>query len=338
MSASAVTVFMPLYNQGRFVEAAIRSVLAQTFRDFELLVIDDGSGDDGAEVVGRIDDPRLRLVANPTNLGQPATRNRGLDLARGRYFANLDSDDLAHPDRLARQYAFLEANPRCAAVGSWCGFVDERGRAGGRTKRHVTDPASIRAEMLFHCPVSHRALFGRTEVLRCYRYRPQFVVRQDVDLLCRLSRSHPLANVGEVLVWGRRHPGQITGRTHAQRRELHMRIMDQALGELGIDADAEELRRHFHIGRAWPDFKPDAEFLRWTSDWLHRIEDANAHALVHPPGALRRALGAAWARTCWQARPVLGPRSVTTFLSNAWSLAAFEALERSARGLARSVR
>ena len=112
-----VSVFIPVYNREAYVGAAIESVLRQSFQDFEILLIDDGSTDLSVEVLRSYDDRRIRVVRNERNLGQPETRNRGLALARGQYVAMLDSDDVARPDRLSRQVAFLDRHQDCVEVG-----------------------------------------------------------------------------------------------------------------------------------------------------------------------------------------------------------------------------
>src|ERR1700749_735753 len=105
-----VTVLIPVYNASTYLLEAVHSVLAGSFRDLELLAINDGSTDKSVDILRSIDDPRLRIVENPKNLGVAATLNRGLDLAEGEFIARMDSDDISAPDRLARQVAFMEAN------------------------------------------------------------------------------------------------------------------------------------------------------------------------------------------------------------------------------------
>ena len=102
-----VTVFIPVYNREHYISEAIESILTQSFPNFELLLVDDGSTDRSVEVLRSYDDARIRVVCNEHNLGIPQTRNRGLELARGVYIALLDSDDQACPDRLIKQVAFL---------------------------------------------------------------------------------------------------------------------------------------------------------------------------------------------------------------------------------------
>ena len=138
-----VTVVIPVYNREKYVCEAIESVLDQTFADFELLVIDDGSTDRSREAVQSYHDPRIRLMSNEKNEGIPKTRNKGIGLARGEYLAFLDSDDRAYPERLAKQVAFLDRHPDYAAVGAWIDWMDEEGRPLGRIKRKAVSPDEI---------------------------------------------------------------------------------------------------------------------------------------------------------------------------------------------------
>ncbi|MDB5330388.1 MAG: glycosyl transferase, group 2 family protein, partial [Phycisphaerales bacterium] len=107
----AVTVLMAVYNEARFAPAAVESILGQTFADFEFLIIDDGSTDSSAGYLRDLYDPRVRPLRNAGNLGLTRSLNKGLDAARGEYIARMDADDIALPDRLAGQVAFLDDNP-----------------------------------------------------------------------------------------------------------------------------------------------------------------------------------------------------------------------------------
>jgi len=118
-----VSVIMSAFNAEAFLREAIDSVLAQTFHDFELIVIDDGSADRTLELLAEYSDPRIRIIHNQSNLGAGAARNRGLRLARGKYIAVQDADDASVPDRLAQQVAYLEARPEVGLIGSTAFFV-----------------------------------------------------------------------------------------------------------------------------------------------------------------------------------------------------------------------
>lgn len=323
-----VTVFVPVYNRARYVGATIASVLAQSFGDFELLLVDDGSTDESRDVIAAFADPRIRLESNERNLGIPATRNRGLELARGEYLALLDSDDLAHPRRLERQVRFLDAHPRYAEIGTWCGFIDERGSRLHRVRRHAIDSHSIRAEMLFRCPISNRSVMGRLEILRAFPYCSELPVCEDIDVHCRIARVHAIGNLPDVLVYGREHGGRTSSAYHAERAELHGRIMRALLEDLGLRPDAGDLKRHYLLGRRNSDVGFGGAYLEWADAWLARLDQANRRTLHYEPAAFARALGATWARTCWKERKRHGARLSGRLLRKPWAARGLRYLAR----------
>lgn len=301
MSARAprVTVFIPAYNRERFIGAAVRSVLAQRYRDFELLVVDDGSTDRTAAIVAACDDPRVRLEQNPGNRGIPYTRNRGLELARGQYLAILDSDDLMLPARLGAQVDFLDRHPRHAAVGSWSRLVDADGAVLPGLKRQPVHDADIQSHLLFRCCLNNRTVTARADVLRAYGYRAEFPRCQDYDLLVRLAPAHALANLPTVLVHGRRHDDQFTARTEALGRDRKRAIAAWQLERLGARFHATDLDHHYQLGRlARVGVVPDAAWLDWCEDWLARLDAANRTARRYPHGAFRAVLGLNWLKAC----------------------------------------
>jgi hypothetical protein len=201
---------MPVYNAAAYVGNAVRSVLAQAFTDFELLVIDDGSADASAEVVQSFSDPRIRFVRNERNLGLTPTLNRGLSLARGELVARQDADDISEPDRLARQVAFLDAHADIALVGSWYRKIDADGRITAERRLPVRD-AELRWAMLSYCPIVHStATFRRYAVMALGGYDERFAYAQDFDLWSRVARHHRMANVPESLVRYRVLPTSLT--------------------------------------------------------------------------------------------------------------------------------
>ncbi len=208
-----VTVFIPVYNREQYVGEAIESILAQTFSDFEILVVDDGSTDTSVEKIHSYTDPRIRLISNKENLGIPKTRNKGVELARGQYMAMLDSDDKAHPERLEKQVAFLDLHPDYAQIGSWCRMMDAQGHVLNKIKRQPVLPHDIHAQFLFRCAMSNRSIMARTAILQEYGYRNDFPRCQDYELHVRLAKKYKLGNIPECLVYGRIHPQQITGQT-----------------------------------------------------------------------------------------------------------------------------
>lgn len=304
MSAPAprVTVFTPAYNRERYIGAAVRSVLAQTYADFELLVVDDGSTDATARIVADTPDPRVRLERNASNRGIPYTRNRGLELARGEYLAILDSDDLMLPGRLAAQVAFLDRHPDHVAAGSWSRPVDDAGRALRGVKRQPVRNADVQAHLLFRCCLNNRTVTARTAVWREYGYRAEFPRCQDYDLLARVAPHGRLANLPQVLVLGRRHAGQFTAATHDLGRDRKLAIAAMQLEALGVSFDDHDLARHYQLGRlAHAAITPDGAWLDWCAQWLARLQAANRAAHRYEPQAFDAAVGSYWLKACRRA-------------------------------------
>lgn len=215
-----VTVFIAVFNGEQFLEETIASVLAQTYRNFELLVVDDCSTDRTAEILRAIDDPRLRVERNERNRGRTYTRNRGLQLARGEFLAVLDADDLCEPERLAKCVAFLDSHPQVAAVGSAATYVDEGGRPLF-VNRVPTDSALIRSRMFtVNCFVHSSVTMRRRWALAVGGYDERLSQAEDYDLLLRLGARHPLANLPEPLVRYRIHGGQVSQQKLAVQRKL----------------------------------------------------------------------------------------------------------------------
>ncbi len=210
-----VTVLMTVFNGERHLASAIRSVLAQTFRDFELLVIDDGSQDRSADLVGSFDDPRVRLVRQARNFGLVASLNHGLELARGEWIARQDADDLSEPTRLAEQLKFVRAHPAVPLVGADAKLIGDRGNYRGRwrTGGHAD---LVRWDMNFRTPFAHSsAIFRRSVVVdRLGGYRDRRA-SEDLDLWSRVARDFPVVTLRRELVSYRLHGRSIMAAENA---------------------------------------------------------------------------------------------------------------------------
>jgi glycosyltransferase involved in cell wall biosynthesis len=297
-----VSVVIPVYNREKYVRSAVDSILSQTFSDFELLVIDDGSTDGSIAVVQSYSDPRIRFVRNNTNLGVSATRDKGIQLARGEYLAFLDSDDCAYPDRLRKQTAFLDNHPDYAAVGSWSEWMSEEGHPSGRIKRKPTSSKEIAAWRLFQQGIENSASMARTDVLRAYRHREDFDVCSDFELWARIAANHKLATLPEVLVHRRIHARQLTQEKAARTEGQRLAIYAAQLHLLGISFTDSDLKRHFLLrSMRKRGFRPDLIYLEWAETWLLRLEAANHRAGCYPEPEFSRLLGHFWLKVCWDA-------------------------------------
>jgi len=249
---------MATYNDAPFLGAAIDSVLAQTFADFELLVVIDAATDRSRDVLERYRDPRIRLLVNETNLGLAASLNRGLAVIASEYVARLDGNDLCFPQRLARQVAYLDAHPEVAVVGSQAIRIDVAGRRTGDVARPVTE-LGMRWYRIFGSPLIHSSVMFRREIVWDILggYDESFRFGEDFDLWHRLAREHAIHNLPETLVAYRDDPASMTGaERHPARQAYFARKAPMVYENL-----RNELR--------WDDIP-----RRWTDLWVE-IGDAS---------------------------------------------------------------
>ena len=198
VSAPRVSVLMAVYNGAHKVARSVQSILDQHFDDLELIVVNDGSTDATAETLAGFDDPRLRVV-NQTHRGLTASLNVAYALARGALLARQDAGDVSAPDRLARQVALLDAQPRVGLVSTWAVMCLPDGRPF-QTERRPVGNAAIQARLTVeNCVFGAAAVFRRAAVEAVGPYRESFRYAQDYDLHLRIAEAFELANIPEVL-------------------------------------------------------------------------------------------------------------------------------------------
>jgi len=214
-----LTVLMTVYNGEPYLEEAIRSILDQSFQDFEFLIIDNASTDGSRAVVSSFKDPRIQLIVNSKNLGPPRALNQGLQLAAGKYVARMDADDIALPERFARQLDFMTHNTLCAALGTQISLIDHNGRKTYVPRMPVTSE-EVRWKILLTSPLAHSSVVMRKDiVLGVGGYDERLRHGADYQLWSMLvSRGHHIAILDEQHMLIRVHP-RSDGIT-AKRKEL----------------------------------------------------------------------------------------------------------------------
>jgi len=220
-----VTVLMPVYNGEKYLGEAIDSILGQTFRDFELLIIDDGSTDRSADIIRSYDDPRIRVVHHERNLGLIDTLNYGLDHALGFYIVRMDADDVSLPERLAKQVAYMEAHPEVGVCGTQAMVIDDSGRVVDVMK--APTGSDIEHRFWFPSPIIHPTCIFRQSSLGCERYDVRYHNAEDYEFFLRLFRKTVLENLAEPLLCYRRHSQSVT----FQQRECQLETSYRAFSE-----------------------------------------------------------------------------------------------------------
>ncbi|MGC4031251.1 MAG: glycosyltransferase [Tepidisphaeraceae bacterium] len=214
-----VSILMAVYNGRDYLPATMASMLEQTFTDFEFVIIDDGSTDGVTDLLRdyAAKDSRIKLTSRP-NKGLTPTLNEGLRLCTAPLVARMDSDDLARPDRLAKQVAFMDAHPEVALLGGGYELIDQHGRLL-TTLTPPTDNAALQQQCLDGTtPICHPlAMFRRDAALQVGGYDESYAVAQDLDLWLRLGEVGELACLPDVILQYRMHEKSVSERKQAQQ-------------------------------------------------------------------------------------------------------------------------
>jgi glycosyltransferase involved in cell wall biosynthesis len=196
MSDPKLTVLMPVYNAASFLREAMDSILQQTFRDFEFLIIDDGSTDESIAIVQSYNDSRIRFIQNEKNEGIAATLNRGIALASCELIARMDADDTSYPTRLQKQYDYMTRDTACALLSTWCRVVTGEGKHV-RLERYTS--RFFYYNLTFECWIYHpTVMFRKTAVTAVGMYSKPY--SEDYDLFWKLAQKFRIANLGEILL------------------------------------------------------------------------------------------------------------------------------------------
>lgn len=217
MSSDLISIIMPVYNVEKYVGEAIRSVLNQSYRNFELIIVDDCSPDGSRTVIDSFSDSRIRVVRHESNKGLAEARNSGIAAASGNLFALLDSDDLMPPSRLKNQLHFMKSNPSVALSAGWSRMLSQDSQENGRIHKAHIDMSAINASLVFGNVLPSSAWMMHKKAFPQEGFRHQYA--EDYDFLVRVSRSHQLALMREVLFDYRQHPGSIMRTTMLEKKK-----------------------------------------------------------------------------------------------------------------------
>ncbi|MBV5328553.1 MAG: glycosyltransferase [Chlorobium sp.] len=233
----AISVVMSVYNGQKYLPEAVESILAQTCSDFEFIVIDDGSSDSSMQILRNYqkDDTRI-IVHHQKNSGLSRALNNGIALARGRYIARMDADDVAALDRLEKQLAFMESNSTVVLSGTGVMRTDPFGIPLFPSPL-AYEHDEIDAELLIGngSALCHPSVIMRTEVVKAVGgYREEFNLAEDLDLFLRLAEMGRVANLSEVLLFWRQHPSSTNHTKRARQVELTREILSQEYARRGL--------------------------------------------------------------------------------------------------------
>lgn len=310
-AAPRVSVVMPMRDAARYLAEAIESVLAQTFTDFEFLILDDGSTDASCAIADGYAkaDARIQLFRG-SHAGLAVWLREGVLRARGELIARMDADDFAHPERFARLVQYLDAHPECVAVASDVLLVDPERRPiqqlqSPRTHEE-TEQALWRAASALPCP-----MLRRRAVLEAGNYRTDRTATEDSDLYLRLAEIGRLANLPDVLYEYRRHETSICSAQRLEQRRMHNVVRADALRRRGLPVsllivvpDAPNPGPH-DLWHEWSRAALGDGYLATSRHYAGRLLRAEPFALRSWRLLLRAALGLSFSRLRTR-RPIEG--------------------------------
>lgn len=285
---------MPAYNAGQYLAEAIESILNQTCDDFELLLLDDGSTDNTKEIALSYHDKRLRYLPNGRNLKLVATLNRGLDLARGRFIARMDADDISLPQRFEKQVRFLEENKDVVCVGT---AMRTLGLEKDYDIFYDSRPEVVKVQLLFSCKIAHATTLLKNDFLKKnpLRFNAFYLHVEDFDFFHRMSLLGNVCSIAEILYLRRIHPAQVCQEERFEQIETEKRIRKKIFSELypkifNSQKSMVFLENYFIEGRQPVSYAELISVLSFFSQWVQ-----NSFNPLIPANILNPML----ARRCW---------------------------------------
>ena len=251
-----VSVLMSVYNGEKYIEKAIESILNQTFRDYELIIINDGSTDSTSTILSRYEKAEDRIsVYHQANQGVGASRNRGCQIAQGKYIAVMDSDDISLPERLAKEIHYMEAHPEISVLGTWVECIDKDDKQVS-VWQYPTAPGVIGWCLFFTDCLAHSSVMMRRDFIEQLGfYRPEFAQAEDYDLWARASFVSRIANLPEILVRYRSWEGGLTSRYQQTVEQFSAQVtysmITQLLGQ-EVSEEAIFTLRHMYPNPSLP--------------------------------------------------------------------------------------
>lgn len=286
-----LTVVMPVFNGQQYLREAINSVLDQTFRDFEFLIIDDGSSDDSVNIISIYEDPRIRLIQNEINQGVAYIRNIGLKEAKGKYLVWMDCDDLIDPYKFQKQLLFLEKNPEIGICGTWLERFND-----GKPKLSTTftNPELIKAALFFKPAVLNATTMLRMSMIKKEDlfFDTRLSVAEDYDFFLRASFHFNIENLPEKLYYYRASESSIMKKFEKKEDkmiEFYSIIYEKAFNILDIKPSFDKFTLHRRIGSTYL-FDSFVEFQHAFS-WLVFLKNQNSGIKFYNQSAFLDVLG-----------------------------------------------
>ncbi len=258
-----ISVILPVYNAASFVGEAIKSLLNQTFTDFEILALNDGSTDQSEQVILGFKDDRIRYIVSEENKGLIHQLNLGIKEAQGKYIARLDADDIAFPERLSIQYRFMQENPTVVLCGSYASVMGDE----TRILSHAKEDADIRIELLQHNAFIHSTVMYRKDIIEKHNlvFDEHYKHAEDYHMWVLLSSFGKLANIPQSLIQYRMHEHQVSRQFEQMLNKHADKIRRLQIAKLkGRSLTAAEDQLHFALFYPALFMQSIGDVYKWT--------------------------------------------------------------------------
>lgn len=296
MENPKVTIFMAVYNGEKYIKEAIDSALKQTFRNFELLIIDDGSTDRSLDIINTYKDSRIKVLRNDQNSGLFETRNRGIEEARGEYFATLDCDDIAFSRRLEVQLKYFENNPQSVICAGRIKYIDANSVCIGKVSALKGGLDYLRSLLMFTNFFFNSTTMIKMQVLREFQYREGYEPAEDFDLFERVSAFHPVGVIDDFLSYYRVHENNISTLKSQSRKRAEKEIIERQMQRYGFEYSETNLKLHLNFTTGEFDF--DQYSMKDYALWLRTLKKQNGEKKVFDKMSFQLVITTQWLRLC----------------------------------------
>ncbi|MEP4093191.1 glycosyltransferase [Reichenbachiella sp.] len=309
-----ISVLLPVYNAEKYLGACLESLLNQSYSDFELIIFNDASTDNSLDIILAYDDPRIKIINSPTNLGYVAHLNHGIAIAKGKYIARMDADDISMPNRFEKQISFLEQNHDYSICGTWVEPIDQpvEKKIWQLPSEH---PAILIHHFFYNTAIAHPSVMFRKETIDKHhiRYDPSFMPAEDYELWSRISNFTKFKNITEPLLKYRQHPDQISQVQEKKKKDALTKIRNTQLQLLDIEASNNSLALSTAISnRNFSDLAADIDA---TEKWLMQMYHANQRISFFDDQLFNRELGYLWWMVCTTAANTGGRKILKKYIS-----------------------
>ena len=241
-----VSVNMVAHNSEQHIGQSIKSILNQTYTNFELIIVNDGSNDNTLKEINNFNDPRIKLINLPKNVGIPIARNIALENSNGKYIAIQDSDDISLKHRISKQIQFLEKNTDYGLVGSRAELIDGNGKSLNEIQSQSFNQAETKVMLFFKNCITHSSVIYRSESVKDLMFNTKMQVAEDYDLIVKITLKEKLKNLNDVLVKYRVYENNITLDDKLQKKYQN-KVTEFQFSRLGLIANKNNLFLHSQL-------------------------------------------------------------------------------------------